>query len=375
MMHKDAAPGRRDKGNGRIDRTERDVARERLARRQAASSKGRVRRAHDFASERDAVAARASVADAVGCSDGRQAQTVRIPRFLIFAAGAFVLAAVFAGIALIERSCSSPQAPDDAVSVVEEQAPPEPVQADFSLLPDGVSADVAQALQERARDPRVAAIVNDAQAYVDTFGIDEALKLFELAAEDEQALDFVAGVLGSYPATIPAGYPGPVEAGSVPLLFQWDTRWGYLSYCAGPLGLTGCCPTSLSMVYMGLTGKTDMTPADMASLSARTGYAEDGRGTYGSFLVDTAPTLGLRCEQFVPAAADLMSRLRDGWCVICNVGPGDFTEAGHFFVITGVADDGTIAINDPYSSVNSSKTWDLERVVNQSIAMYAFKAA
>lgn len=375
MTHKDAASNRRDRGDGHLDRTERDVARERLARRQAASSKESARRAHASALDRDVAGARASAPDVGGCSDRRQAQTVRIPRFAIFAAGALVLAAVFSGIALLERSCWSPQAPDDAAPVVEEQAEPAPAQADFSLLPDGVSADVAEALQERALDPRVVAIVNDAQAYVDAFGFDEALKLFELAAEDEQALDFVAGVLGSYPATIPAGYPGPVKAGSVPLLFQWDTRWGYLSYCAGPLGLTGCCPTSLSMVYMGLTGKTDMTPADMASLSARMGYAEDGRGTYASFLVDTAPALGLRCEQFVPTVADLVSRLRDGWCVICNVGPGDFTAAGHFFVITGVADDGSIAINDPYSSVNSSKTWDPERVVNQSIAMYAFKAA
>ena len=60
--------------------------------------------------------------------------------------------------------------------------------------------------------------------------------------------------------------------------------------------------------------------------------------------------------------------------VICNVGPGDFTDSGHFFVATGLADDGTVEINDPYSSVRSAETWDAERIANQSIGMYAFRA-
>ena len=61
--------------------------------------------------------------------------------------------------------------------------------------------------------------------------------------------------------------------------------------------------------------------------------------------------------------------------MIVNVGPGDFTDSGHFFVARGVSNDGTIQINDPYSSVNTAKTWDANAIANQSIMMYAFHVA
>ena len=103
----------------------------------------------------------------------------------------------------------------------------------------------------------------------------------------------------------------------------------------------------------------------------------DGKGTIGSFLVDKAPELGLVCEWFYPDAGvqALATYLESGYVVICNVGPGDFTESGHFFVITGMDDEGRLTINDPYSSVRSAQTWDAYTILNQTIALYAFKAA
>ena len=121
---------------------------------------------------------------------------------------------------------------------------------------------------------------------------------------------------------------------------------------------------------MALTGKTDMSPADMAALATADGYAVDGEGTIGEFLVDDAGKLGLSCEEFSPSAASLVR-----FVVIVNVGPGDFTDSGHFFVARGISSDGTIQINDPYSSVNTAKTWDANAIANQSIMMYAFHVA
>ena len=155
---------------------------------------------------------------------------------------------------------------------------------------------------------------------------------------------------------------------------QWDERWGYVDYCGSALGLTGCCPTSLSMVYMGLTGKTDKTPADMAALATEDGYAIEGSGTVGDFLLDEASSLGLTCQYFWPSSASLEWYLENGFVVIVNVGPGDFTDGGHFFVAYGMASDGSVKINDPYSSVNTEKGWDADVIASQSMAMYAFKA-
>ena len=246
--------------------------------------------------------------------------------------------------------------------------------ADFSQLPAGLDSKTLKGLEAKQDDPRVVRIVNDAAALAQT-GEHYQRKMLELAAKDPEALDYVADFPNRYPASSGSAYSDTVARGSVPDLKQWDQRWGYVEYCGAALGSTGCCPTSLSMVYMALTGKTDKTPADMAALATADGYAVDGEGTIGEFLVDDAGKLGLACEEFSPSAESLVRYLKNGFVVIVNVGPGDFTDSGHFFVARGVSSDGSIQINDPYSSVNTAKTWDANAIANQSIMMYAFHVA
>ena len=246
--------------------------------------------------------------------------------------------------------------------------------ADFSQLPAGLDSKTLKGLEAKQNDPRVVRIVNEAAALAKT-GEHYQQKMLELAAKDPEALDYVADFPDRYPASSGAAYSDTVARGSVPDLKQWDQRWGYVEYCGAALGSTGCCPTSLSMVYMALTGKTDKSPADMAALATADGYAVDGEGTIGDFLVDDAGKLGLACEEFSPSAASLVRYLKNGFVVIVNVGPGDFTDSGHFFVARDVSNDGTIQVNDPYSSVNTAKTWDANAIADQSIMMYAFHVA
>ncbi len=246
--------------------------------------------------------------------------------------------------------------------------------ADFSLLPAGLDAKTRETLESQSDDPRIVSIVNNVAALGKT-GEHYQLKMLELAAKDPQAINYVLDFPQRYPASSGESYSDSVERGTVPDLKQWDERWGYVEYCGAAIGSTGCCPTSLSMVYMALTGKTDKTPADMAALATADGFAVDGEGTIGDFLVDDASKLGLACDEFSPSAANLVRYLKNGYVVVVNVGQGDFTDSGHFFVARGVASDGSIQINDPYSSVNTAKTWDANTIVNQSIAMYAFHVA
>ncbi|MDO4442997.1 MAG: C39 family peptidase [Slackia sp.] len=367
---------------------EREAARRRLERRRAAaaaasgapsgsrrspssSSQARSSRSRARADERIDPLAHSLVGAPASVLDGG----IHIPRPLIILAGVALLAIIFVGIGAIERSCSAQQDEPGAIQVdAPAQPEPEPVEADFTQLPASLGTEYVEALQAKADDARIDDIVNDSSGYIDTFGEEAAVNLLELAAEDDAALDFVAGLLDAYPSSESVSFEDEVSRGTVPLLYQWDTRWAYRDYCAGPIGTTGCCPTSLSMVYMGLTGETDKTPADMAAIAAENGYAEDGQGTYATFLTDMAAQFGLQCEKFTPSTQNLLTYLQSGYVVICNVGPGDFTDAGHFFVATGLADDGTVTINDPYSSVNSAMTWDADRIANQSIGMYAFRA-
>ena len=131
-----------------------------------------------------------------------------------------------------------------------------------------------------------------------------------------------------------------VKKGRYPLFIQWDKRWGYRTYGNGQfLGITGCGPTCLSMVYSGITGKADMNPYKMGCFSEENGYYVNGTGTSWSLMTDGAAGLGLKSKQLKSQKA-LLKALSNGHPVIASVGAGDFTNAGHFILMTGLSDDG-----------------------------------
>ena len=67
--------------------------------------------------------------------------------------------------------------------------------------------------------------------------------------------------------------------GEIPLLLQWDTRWGYVSYGDDIIALDGCGPTCLSMVAIGLTGNVKWAPVRVARISEQNAYYVSGQGT------------------------------------------------------------------------------------------------
>ena len=203
-------------------------------------------------------------------------------------------------------------------------------------------------------------------------GTEVANKLVKLAVSDPEAVEYVYHYLDRYPQENAERYTDSITQGVIPQIYQWDERWGYIKYSGHAFGCTGCGPTSLAMVYAGLTGKDDMSPADMARLAADGGYETDYDGTINKFFVDIAPSLGLDVIELDVDYDALVGALDSGMPVICNVGPGDFTLTGHFIVITGVNDDGTLSIKDPFSSINSSETWDVNLILNQTVALYAY---
>lgn len=162
--------------------------------------------------------------------------------------------------------------------------------------------------------------------------------------------------------------------GEMPHLYQIDAAWANAPYAGDTVGVSGCGPTSLAMVYVALTGDTDYDPPAMAQFSEGNGYVEEGL-TAWRLMTDGAAQLGLESYE-VPASVDrLAAELLEGRPVICTVGPGDFTDTGHFIVVAGLADDGTLVVHDPNSAENSAKTWDAQRVLSQCRNLWAFERA
>ena len=160
---------------------------------------------------------------------------------------------------------------------------------------------------------------------------------------------------------------------TVPLFMQWDQRWGYMDYGGEPAALSGCGPVSLSMVVCYLTRDFSYSPDYMIQYALDNGYCSPGNGSYWSLMDGAGKAHGLDVYSFPPTEKDrLFSNLRAGNPIICLMGPGDFTTAGHFIVMTGLEND-LIKINDPNSYANSQKLWDYDSIGDQITALWVFE--
>lgn len=224
-------------------------------------------------------------------------------------------------------------------------------------------------------------------AHPDEFALDGEevqVKILKLAAEEPKSVPYVRSFPSEYPLkkfvddssiAMPSESPSAdIPSTKVPHFYQWDRRWGNITYSSAAFGLTGCGPTSMAMVYQGLTGKTDINPAQMAEMAEERGYMSEYNGTANTFFGEIAGELGITYEEESPSAAALTEALSAGKVVIARLGPGLFTERGHFFVLAGLADNGEVILNDPYSYERSSRTWPAETIAEEATIFYVYSA-
>lgn len=199
--------------------------------------------------------------------------------------------------------------------------------------------------------------------------------LLELAVANQETLSFVV----DYPrhkSDIKSG--GIIKAeelereGGIPCLQQWDARWGYLSYGNDLIAIDGCGPTCLSMVVAGLKKDVTRTPDAMADFSLENNYYTAASGSAWSLMSSGAKKQGIASETIAIGEDSVRNALESGRPMICSMKPGDFTTTGHFIVLVGLAEDGTVIVNDPNSIARSQKTWELASLVGQMKAAWAY---
>lgn len=161
------------------------------------------------------------------------------------------------------------------------------------------------------------------------------------------------------------------DISEIPLLLQWDQRWGYHQYAGEVMGLSGCGPTALSMVAIFMTGDITKNPRWVADFASQNGYAVDGSGTAWSLMLEGARQIGLSSKEIPVERERVENNLQAGNPIIALMGPGEFTSNGHFIVLTGLQ-NGRLKINDPNSRKNSEKTWDIDQVLEQTKAVWVY---
>ena len=188
--------------------------------------------------------------------------------------------------------------------------------------------------------------------------------LIDLLKRNPETEEFVLQYPAKKDSALSVDISKYLEQDSVPLFMQWDTQWGYLTYGSDVAGLTACGPTCLSMVAVYLTGDPAYSPDAMIRFATEEGYYVPGSGSSWTLISQGGPKLGLSVTELPLVEGKILKSLAAGHPVICAMGPGDFTNSGHFIVITGTQ-DGLLQINDPNSYQNSKKLWEYEQIKGQ----------
>lgn len=195
-------------------------------------------------------------------------------------------------------------------------------------------------------------------------------QLKDLALKNEEALEFVYDYPAEHVKEHTIDLTKEASMDSVPLFVQWDKRWGYEKYSGNFFAASGCGPTTLSMVVVYLTHNREASPIAVAKYSKEAGYSVDGSGSSWTLISEGCMHYGVKAKTVALDESRMKAELDEGHPIVVNVGPGDFTDTGHFMVITGYDDEG-FSINDPNSIEKSGKRWLFRNISSQIRAVWS----
>lgn len=218
--------------------------------------------------------------------------------------------------------------------------------------------EVLEKLQRLAEDNSlIADIFENRKRYPD--------KMLEALANNPEMAGFVAGYLEKDNRGMKTGLTESEREKDFPLFLQWDPRWGYEEYGDGSnIGISGCGPTCVSMALYYLTGDESLTPDKIADYSMKNGYYVTGVGTAWALLEDVPALYGISVTQQKIREYNLKEALDANGVIICSMGEGDFTAAGHFIVVYGYDREGFL-VNDPNCVARSREHWSWDRLEKQ----------
>lgn len=239
------------------------------------------------------------------------------------------------------------------------------------VAPDAAEIDVSPepdylfTLEEMASDnPKITQILDNQSQYPQ--------ELLEMLSKNNEVVDFVL----DYPEKSglkPARTIGDtIEKGTIPLLLQWDERWGYAPYGTETIvAVSGCGPTCLAMVASGLTGDNMITPAIVADYASANGYLDANLDTSWELMTVGCQNFGITGAMLGLDENVMANTLATGSPIICSMSPGIFTTTGHFIVLTSYQ-DGAFTVHDPASKIRSSRTYTFSEFSDQIKNMWYF---
>ena len=153
-----------------------------------------------------------------------------------------------------------------------------------------------------------------------------------------------------------------------PYFVQWDDRWAYDYIIENEtIGISGCGPTSMSMVLSRLLNDKKINPR-IISQDAKNYMGIEGIAW--SFFKNESDKYGIKTKEIKNDEKEIRNSLRKGPLIV-SVHHGYFTTGGHIMVIDSY-ENGKLLINDPNSVKNSKLNWDYDDIKDQIANVWAF---
>ena len=114
-----------------------------------------------------------------------------------------------------------------------------------------------------------------------------------------------------------------------------------------------------------------MTPSVVADYATQNHYVDENNDTTWAFMTSGVEHWGLTCRESNGNESEIAKELEAGHPVICSMRPGDFTDIGHFIILTSY-NNGNVTICDPFSLENSKKNWNYSQISSQIKAVWVY---
>lgn len=147
---------------------------------------------------------------------------------------------------------------------------------------------------------------------------------------------------------------------------QTDPTWAQELYGpSDPILTHGCGPTVLAMLVSSYT-TTSINPPQAAAWAYQNGFCIPGEGSTHSIIEGGTSAFGLSAVSITQRTPEaILQALDEGKVVVALMGPGYFTNNGHFIIIIRSSEDDTVRIADPANVSNCREDWPLSFLISQ----------
>lgn len=173
---------------------------------------------------------------------------------------------------------------------------------------------------------------------------------------------------GAAEPSLQTSFPSSLESNSGLFVYfnQTDDRWAHSLFGPrDPILTHGCGPTVLAMLISSYSS-AGLNPVEAANWAAQNGYCIPGEGSAHTIIEGGCKAFGLSAVSIREHTPDaILQALNDGNVVVALMGPGYFSNSGHFVIIIKSLEDQTVRIADPANLEHCTMNWPLPFLISQ----------